>query len=938
MASKEGQAILTTIGASSIEQKLAQMRETVARLTKKAEKQNLQVTALANAEGRSLSTSATNGASIGATTTPQRATTEFVPSKEQNEHHKREPVINLTSLGAPRMLVAQVLTVGAISVEEKLAQMKETIARLTETAEEKDLQITALTNRLGARYEEGDGSGIEKGADEEEEPPVEKPEEKQELDQPAALLGALSIQQLQEMIANTIKAQYEGSSYTSVLYSKPYSKRIDALRMPRGYQPPKFMQFDGKGNPKQHVAHFVETCNNAGTEGDHIAKQFVRSLKGNAFEWYTDIQPESINSWEQLEKEFLNRFYSTRRTVSMLEMTSTKQWRDEPVMDYINRWRNLSLDCKDRLSEISAIEMCVQGMHWSLHYILQGIKPRSFEELATRAHDMELSIAHHGKKEPFTDHKNDKVFGPKVEKAAWKPTKEAMTVNTAPVKVSTRGKAIQTEAFRDQEMHRRTFKELEEKTYPFLDSDVAAMLKDLLDKKVIDLPECRRPEEMNRTDSPRYCKFHRFISHPTEKCFVLKDLIMKLAQKGIIELDLDDVVKSNYITVTSGSFDSKSSPQLLGASNQDVPTDDDEGWTLVTAKKTRKPKPAPRTSVFDRLNHSGPRNSTLDRIGSQDRTSVFKRLSTPTPQSSVFERLSKPKKQSGTTSFPPRRSALDRLEETKKTSRKRKTTPEEEKFDGPAEKCNVRSLIPSRMKRQVILEVDTNGPLKVRKHTIVHTGQSSSQQTHKDGTEEEVKDVFPIIIQEDKEDVTFGSFNSKSSPQPLGAYSKSSKVEGWTHVTPKKLHEKHTSSPQVHQSERGQSSFRQPPKQCESVEDKEISTQRSYMRHLFFLENLFKYSVKAPCYEDCEERLSKIGSKKLDKKHTSRPQVHQLERGQSNFRQTPEKSESVGDNETSTERLSIPVTMDDLFPEDLFDYSAKAPCYEDCEDRLSYTA
>ena len=272
MASKEGQAVLTTVGASSIEQKLAQMREKVARLTKKAEEQNLQVTALATTmEGRSLSTSATNGASIGAAITPQHAATKFAPSREQGEHHKHEPVINLTSLGAPkqaaegkpRMLVAQVMTIGVISVEEQLAQMKETIARLTKSAEEKDLQIIALTNRLGAQHEEGDNSGMKKDA-EEEEPPVEKSEEKQELSQPAALLGALSIQQLQEMIANTIKAQYEGSSYTSVLYSKPYSKRIDALRMPRGYQPPKFMQFDGKGNPKQHVAHFVETCNNAG--------------------------------------------------------------------------------------------------------------------------------------------------------------------------------------------------------------------------------------------------------------------------------------------------------------------------------------------------------------------------------------------------------------------------------------------------------------------------------------------------------------------------------------------------------------------------------------------------------------------------------------------------------------------------------------------------
>ncbi|KAM1120855.1 hypothetical protein ACFX19_002649 [Malus domestica] len=68
------------------------------------------------------------------------------------------------------------------------------------------------------------------------------------------------------MTTNTIKAQYEWSSHTSMLYSKPYSKKIDALKMPMSYQPPKFMQFDRKGNPKQHVAYFVETCNNAGME------------------------------------------------------------------------------------------------------------------------------------------------------------------------------------------------------------------------------------------------------------------------------------------------------------------------------------------------------------------------------------------------------------------------------------------------------------------------------------------------------------------------------------------------------------------------------------------------------------------------------------------------------------------------------------------------
>uniref|UniRef100_M1DFR6 Retrotransposon protein n=1 Tax=Solanum tuberosum TaxID=4113 RepID=M1DFR6_SOLTU len=43
----------------------------------------------------------------------------------------------------------------------------------------------------------------------------------------------------------------------------------------------------------------------------------------------------------------------------MIELTDTKQRKDEHVMDYINRWRSLSLDCKDHLSELSAVEMCI---------------------------------------------------------------------------------------------------------------------------------------------------------------------------------------------------------------------------------------------------------------------------------------------------------------------------------------------------------------------------------------------------------------------------------------------------------------------------------------------------------------------------------------------------------------------------------------------------
>ncbi|KAB2604851.1 hypothetical protein D8674_037138 [Pyrus ussuriensis x Pyrus communis] len=165
-----------------------------------------------------------------------------------------------------------------------------------------------------------------------------------------------------------------------------------------------------------------------------------------------------------------------------------------------------------------------------------------------------------------------------------------------------------------------------------------------------------------------------------------------------------------------------------------------------------EPKPSPRTSVFDRMSHSSSRTSVFNRIGGQDQTSVFKRLNAPTSQNSVFERLLKLKKQSSTVISPLRRSASEKFEDNEKPFGKRKTTPKEEKLDGLGEKDDVRSLIPSRMKRQAILEVDTKGPLKVRRRTIIHTRQSLCQQAREDSTEEEIQDVFHITVQEGKED------------------------------------------------------------------------------------------------------------------------------------------------------------------------------------------
>ncbi|XP_070057590.1 uncharacterized protein [Nicotiana tomentosiformis] len=404
--------------------------------------------------------------------------------------------------------IVQAMVTSTSSMEEQLANLTEAIVGLTKRMQNQDSRINKLTDMVGILMEEESthvpGKLLE--VPESNSPPRQVASAKAIH---VASEGMIPIDQLKEFIEVTIKRKYEVATKSSLTYAKPYTTRIDMLKMYASYQPPKFQQFNGKGNPKQHVAHFVETCNTAETYGDYLVKQLVRSLKGNAFDWYTDLEAGSIDRWDQLEQEFLNRFYCTRHTVSMVELTSTRQPKGEPVIDFINRWRNASLNFKYRLSEAFGIEMCIQGMHWGLHYIFQGIKPSTFEELVTRVRDMDLSMASTGNERmPIYEPRkgNDKQEVRKSSKFAPKyENKEVMNVNTSPVKFTmkvSKEQNAKSTSFQDRPSEKLTLKEMQENEYPFLDSNVPAIFEELLELNLIELPEMKRPNEAGKMNDP----------------------------------------------------------------------------------------------------------------------------------------------------------------------------------------------------------------------------------------------------------------------------------------------------------------------------------------------------------------------------------------------------------------------------------------------------
>jgi len=114
-------------------------------------------------------------------------------------------------------------------------------------------------------------------------------------------------------------------------------------------------------------------------------------------------------------------------------------------------------------------------MGWDLLCILQMGKPNTFPELATKAYDMEVTIAKHcGNSFIFTKLKKDKVEFKRNVKFSKDSTKEAMSIFAGePIQITRKPKLDykKSASFKDMTKRHPTLKEDQENTYSFSDSD-----------------------------------------------------------------------------------------------------------------------------------------------------------------------------------------------------------------------------------------------------------------------------------------------------------------------------------------------------------------------------------------------------------------------------------------------------------------------------------
>jgi hypothetical protein len=136
-------------------------------------------------------------------------------------------------------------------------------------------------------------------------------------------------------------------SSTGQSYRKPYSHRFDTVPYPQGTRIIDFSQFSGEGGKSthEHINQFIAHLGELADGEAYRVRLFSLSLTDIAFGWYTTLLPNSINSWEELERKFHEHFFSGEYELELADLASVRQGPEESVNDYIRRFRDTRNRC-----------------------------------------------------------------------------------------------------------------------------------------------------------------------------------------------------------------------------------------------------------------------------------------------------------------------------------------------------------------------------------------------------------------------------------------------------------------------------------------------------------------------------------------------------------------------------------------------------------------
>ena len=93
----------------------------------------------------------------------------------------------------------------------------------------------------------------------------------------------------------------------------PFITSINSHPLPSKFKIPSSDSYDGTCDPCDHIATFKATMHLQEVSDEIMYKAFPTTLKGPIRVWFSKIPPNTVSSFEELSKLFVNNFIASQR-------------------------------------------------------------------------------------------------------------------------------------------------------------------------------------------------------------------------------------------------------------------------------------------------------------------------------------------------------------------------------------------------------------------------------------------------------------------------------------------------------------------------------------------------------------------------------------------------------------------------------------------------
>ncbi|XP_025685175.1 uncharacterized protein [Arachis hypogaea] len=292
----------------------------------------------------------------------------------------------------------------------------------------------------------------------------------------------------------------------------PFTERILKAKLPKGFDKPTDMKYDGTKDPQEHLTAFKARMNLEGAADAVRCRAFPVTLAEPAIKWFNALPNGSIASFHDTTRKFMAQF-TTRITKAKhpINLLGVTQKQDESTRKYLDRFNDECLTV-DGLTD-SVASLCLTN----------GLMNEDFRKHLTTKPVWTMHEIQNVAKDYINDEEVSQVVAANKRQHNHTQHGNPAPRHNPPPRENQRDHPKLTNTIRPPRIGKFS-------NYTPLTTPITEIYHQIADRGII--PKARQLKERTGGNKTLYCDYHRGYGHRTQDCFDLKDALEQAIRDG----------------------------------------------------------------------------------------------------------------------------------------------------------------------------------------------------------------------------------------------------------------------------------------------------------------------------------------------------------------------------------------------------------------------